>query len=108
LTRKSGLLFREPLNNPIWMQRAAALNAAMQRRAYKTADLLLLGRVELGWSADETRQVLAAADGPFLYERGGEWKQLAPSAQPKPTVPKHPDGEDDGNQEEDPPRAAEA
>jgi hypothetical protein len=107
VTRKSGLLFREPLNNPVWMKRAAALSAAMQPRAYKTAEMLSLGRVELGWSADETRQVLAAADGPFLYERGGEWKQLPPRAQPKVSVPVHP-GEDDGNQEEDPPRAAEA
>lgn len=74
--------FKEPLSNPVWQKRSAELARAMGSEIYKTASLLHLARMDLFWSADQTRQVLAAGEGTVLYERGGMWRAVRQSAPP--------------------------
>lgn len=65
--------WREPLSHPIWKVRSKELMLALGKYERSTMSMLRLGH-ELGWSYDQTRQVLAAAEGSLLFERKGFWR----------------------------------
>lgn len=68
--------FREPASDPIWQARAELLARLMGGRACKALELTILGR-DFGWSDDQTRNVMAAGEGTWLYEHRGVWMRAS-------------------------------
>jgi len=71
-------MFRDPSSlRGLWRTRSRQLaDQLIPGEALSAADLVRRGQRTLGWSADEVRMVLAAAEGDTLYEKDGTWRKL--------------------------------